>query len=160
MRALVRSVVVVALVFSSMTIAAAAPFAVPLIANAPLGSLIYSGASPSAAIGSAGELDVFMLSVDAGQTITIDVIPGTTLQPTVALKDPSNATLGAATASSPGQEALLQTVPTTTGGTYTIAVSGAAATTGSYSLRVILNAALENESHGGPGNGTLATAQD
>ena len=93
MCALVRSAVVVALVFSSMTIAAATPFPVPLAANAPLGSLVYSGASPSATIGSAGELDVFTLSLDAGQTITIDVMPGASLQPTINLKDSSNAAI-------------------------------------------------------------------
>src|SRR5262249_14561235 len=59
-----------------------------------------------------------------------------------------------------GQEAVLQTVPVSLGGTYTILVSGAAGTTGGYTVQVYLNAAVEAEEHGGPRNDTLATAQD
>jgi hypothetical protein len=46
------------------------------------------------------------------------------------------------------------------GGTYTILVSGAAGTTGGYTVQVYLNGAVEAEEHGGPRNDTLATAQD
>lgn len=44
--------------------------------------------------------------------------------------------------------------------TYLIEVAGVAGTTGRYSLEVILNSAVEDESHGGDSNNTLADAQD
>ena len=47
-----------------------------------------------------------------------------------------------------------------TAGTYTVTIGGGAGTTGTYAMQLILNAALENESHGGPSNDTLLTAQD
>src|SRR4029450_3075524 len=57
--------------------------------------------------------------------------------------------------------ALLQTISTTTGGTYSIVVGGAGSTTGSYTVQVALNAALEAEGLlPGATNATLATAQD
>jgi hypothetical protein len=68
--------------------------------------------------------------------------------------------VGSATAPAAGREAVLQTVPVSLGGAYTILVSGAAGTTGGYTVQVYLNAAVEAEEHGGPRNDTLATAQD
>ena len=74
--------------------------------------------------------------------------------------DPSSVLLGSATASQPGKNAVLQEVPATTLGTYTITVSGGAGTVGNYTVAVSLNAAFEAESIGGPSNDTPATAQD
>src|SRR5262249_44132760 len=112
----------------------------------------------------AGDTDSFTLAVDPGQTITVLVTPAPTspnnLLPTVSLFDPSSAFLGSATAPAALQKALLQTIPTTTGGTYTITVGGSGATTGLYTVRVTLNAALEDEANNGPTNNTLASAQN
>jgi PKD domain/RTX calcium-binding nonapeptide repeat (4 copies) len=86
--------------------------------------------------------------------------PSTALAPTVELRGPSGTLLGS-TSAGPGFNALLQTIPTTTGGTYSIAVGGASGTVGGYTVQVILNAALENEGTlPGVSNDTLATAQD
>ena len=70
-----------------------------------------------------------------GQTITVLVTPTPSgLQPTVTLLDPSASTIGSATAAVAGQPAMLQTVATTTGGTYTISVGGAGSTTGGFDM--------------------------
>jgi hypothetical protein len=134
------------------------PFPTPLDPNLPAGSLIYSG-STSGTI-SIGETDSFTLSLDAHQTITVDVVPSAPLAPRVEVRDPSNAVIASATAAGVGQEVVLETVPVTTAGTYTISVGGAGASTGAYTLNIILNAALENEGHGGSSDDTFATAQD
>jgi hypothetical protein len=80
------------------------------------------------------------------------------LAPILEIQDPWGAVLASTTAGQ-GQNAILQNVPTTTGGTYTINVGGAAGTTGLYTVRLVLNAVLEGESNGGSPNDTLATAQ-
>ncbi len=131
----------------------------PLEAEAPLGSLIYDP-SVTGMIDPAGDTDSFTIDVDAGQTFTVLVTPAAGLQPTIELRDPANTLIGSNTGGAAGAAAILQAIPTGSAGTYTMTVSGAAGTTGSYNLRVILNAALDNESHDGPTNDTLPTAQD
>ncbi len=135
-----------------------AAYPTPLSPKTPLGSLIYDP-SVTGVINPLGDTDSFTIDVDAGQTITVLVTPGAGLQPTIDLVDPSNAPVGSVTAAASGVEALLQTVPATNAGTYTITVGGAG-TTGIYTVQVVLNAALEDESHGGPANDTLLDAQD
>src|SRR5207253_615552 len=68
-------------------------------------------------------------SVSPTLTLTVDVI------------DPLGSIIAAATSAAAGQRLVLQTVPVTTAGTYTLLVSGAAGSTGSYTLQTILNAA-------------------
>lgn len=135
------------------------PFPTPLTAKFPAGSLIYSG-STTGNISVPEDANIFTLSLDAGQTISVNVVRSATLQPTVEVRDPSNNTIATATASAPGQEALIQTVPATTAGAYVFFVQGTAGTTGTYTLKITLNAALEFESHGFEGNDSLGTAQD
>jgi hypothetical protein len=135
-----------------------AAFPTPLTAKSPAGSLIYDP-SVSGLISPSGDTDTYTINVDPGQTITVLVDPASTLQPTIELRDSGGTVLGTATAAADGQDAVLQTVPTAAD-TYSIVVSGAAGTTGLFSLDVTLNAALESESHNGPSNDTLATAQD
>src|SRR5262249_6055418 len=136
-------------------------FPAPLAAKLPLGSLVYDPVA-SGVITPAGGTDSFTLNIDPGQKITVVVHPTVaTLQPTVTLTDPASATLGTASAAAANQDAILQTIPTTTGGVYTITVGGVGGTTGSYTVQVILNATDELERHPGqPTNNTAATAQD
>ncbi len=139
---------------------ATAVYPTPLVAKEPLGGMIYDP-SFTAAIGFAGDTDSFTLDVDAGQTITVLVDPATSeLQPTVELRAPGGGLLGSATAGAAGQSALLETVPATAAGTYTVTVGGEGGTMGLYTVRLTLNAALERESHGGPSNDTSATAEN
>lgn len=135
-------------------------FPVPLTALSPLGSLAYTG-STTGAIATPGEVDPFTLSVDAGQTITIVVTPGSaasSLRPTLLLRNPAGQIVATAEAPAAGGSAVLQLSPAAITGTYTIAV-GALAGADTYSLSVLLNAAVEAETVGGPSNDTRATAQ-
>lgn len=135
-------------------------FPLPLSAHDPAGSLIYS-TSLTRSIVVSGVTDKFTLAVDAGQTISVLVTPNTpSLKPMAQLLDPLNTIIAGGSATAAGRNALLQTVTATSGGTYTVAVGGAASTTGSYTVEVILNAALESESYlFGSNNDTLANAQ-
>jgi hypothetical protein len=93
-------------------------FPTPLTAVNPLGSLIYDP-SVSDTVNFAGDTETYTLAIDPGQTITVLVTPTSSgLRPSVQLIDPNNNVIGSATATAAGQKALLQTVPTTTGGTY------------------------------------------
>jgi hypothetical protein len=76
------------------------------------------------------------------------------LQPAVTLKAPLSVVLGSDSAGLAGESTGLQSVDTTTGGTYTVTVSGLAATTGSYTIQLILNGSFEQER-----NDTLDSAQ-
>ena len=134
-----------------------AAFPVPLAAVNPLGSLVYQG-SRTSAIGLAGSSENFTIALDPGQTLTAFVAPAGTLEPTVTVTAPGGAVLATATASALGQQALVQTVPIGSEGTYTVTVGGAAGT-GSYTLQLELNAAVESGLHGGPLNNTFATAK-
>ncbi len=133
-------------------------FPLPLGAEAPLGSLIYDSAA-IADIAASGETDSFTIDLNDGQTVSVVVDPDAGLRPTVELLDPGNASLGSATAAT-GENAVLQTIPTTGAGTYTVSVGGQLGTTGGYTVWLILNAAAEAESNDGPTNDTLASAQD
>ena len=134
-------------------------YPVPLVPKDPLGSLIYDP-PVWGVIGAAGDIDSYTIDVDAGQTITVVVDPGSTLQPTVVLSDSSGPIGGPVTAAAAGEDAVVQTAATTGGGTYTVTVSGWGSTTGSYRAEVILNAAVEDEEHDGPGNDDYPSAQD
>jgi Bacterial pre-peptidase C-terminal domain len=142
---------------ASETLAATVPFPA-LTGVKPFGSLIYEGSVDGTVPASATQS--FTLSVDASQTITVDVLPTVSLQATIELRDPSNNLIGSATAGAVGQEALLQTVPASSAGTYTITVGGANNTTGTFHVRAALNAMFESEAHGGPSDDDLGTAQD
>ena len=142
---------------ASETLAATVPFPA-LTGVKPFGSLIYEGSVDGTVPASATQS--FTLSVDASQTITVDVLPAVSLQATIELRDPSNNLIGSATAGAVGQEALLQTVPASSAGTYTITIGGANNTTGTFHVRAALNAMFEFEAHGGPSDDDLATAQD
>ena len=135
-------------------------FPTPMTSRQPSGSMIYDG-SLTRNIAFAGDVDSYTLTVDAGQTITVLATPtGTTLQPTIAIKNPSSVVIGSATATAAGQPALVQSVTATTSGVYTIEMSGAASTTGSESIHVALNAAQEREGRfAGAGNNSPGGAQ-
>ncbi|MGI6419918.1 MAG: S8 family serine peptidase [Thermoguttaceae bacterium] len=137
----------------------ATPFPAALAPKEPRGSLIYAGAT-SAFISYAGDVDRYLIDLAEGQTVTVVVDPQTSLQPAIELFGPSGQSLGTASAGAAGAESLLQTVPAASSGAYTVAVSGVDGSTGVYTVQVILNAALEAEAHGGPGNDSRGTAQN
>ena len=133
----------------------------PLVAVNPLGSLIYQTPYDShRLIAFTGDTDDFTINVDAGQTLTILVQPGFSLQASIEVRDPSNAVVGSATGASagsagdpPDRAAADRPAPTRS-------PSAAAGSLGTYSLGLTLNAALEEEAHGGTSNNDRASAQD
>ncbi|MCH7751227.1 MAG: DVUA0089 family protein [Planctomycetes bacterium] len=146
------------------------PYPVPLVPKEPLGSLIYDP-SLSGTIDPAGDTDSFLISVDPGQTITVVVESDSTLLPTIELvrtDDDGDVLLGSATAAAPGEDAVIQTAPTVGPlgqlgpgpSDYIVTVGGVEGTVGNYNVQFILNAAVEDESHYGPTNDTLAEAQN
>ena len=132
-------------------------FPVPLAAVQPLGSLVYSGGT-SDVIDFAGDNDTYDVSLDENQSVSIIVQGSGGLTPQVTLTTP-DPLVETATAAGPDGAAILQSIPTTFAGNYTIQVEGAGGTTGSYSLEIVLNAAVEAEAHGGSTNDDILTAQ-
>ena len=71
--------------------------------------------------------------------------------------DPSDNTIGTATAAAAGANVVLETVPITTAGTYSLVVSGSGGTTGNYTLQAILNAVYKQATDS---INTIGTAYD
>ncbi|WP_145266344.1 S8 family serine peptidase [Tautonia plasticadhaerens] len=136
----------------------------PFQAILPLGSLIHEASGGDGTIAYDGDADDYVVDVDPGQTITVLVVPspfGGAVQPRVELLDPSSNVVATAVAAAPGELVLLQTAPITVGGVYTLRISGDSGSQGLYSIpRVILNAAVEEETYSGAPNDDLGTAQD
>ena len=132
-------------------------------AKPPFGSLIYDSTMVGT-IAPATDQDRFTVSIDPNQRVSIAVMPtGNTLQPVVTLLDSSNHVIATNAAVSAGNAALLQSVSSsgTASELYTVQIEGAAGSTGGYSFRIALNAALEDESLiPGVSNDTIAAAQN
>jgi hypothetical protein len=130
-------------------------------AFAPLGGLVYRTEVAGRAVHATTDTDSFTVTLDAGQTLTLwasQVAGSTRLAIELFDAQTGGSSLGLAEASSLGQTVLLQTLAVT-GGSYRVEVRSLEGS-GQYSLKALLNAALENESVGGAGNNSLATAQD
>ena len=134
-----------------------APFPTPLTAESPLGSMVYDG-SVNGLVSFSTQTDNWTIALNAGQTLSAYVAPASTLRPILTIQDPTGATLGTTTASGAGAQAVVQTVTVSTTGTYTLVVSSAGGT-GSYTLGVELNSALDRALHGGAANTMLLTSQ-
>lgn len=133
--------------------------ALPLRFNHPLGGLIFDQTFQGT-IGPAGDADGFGISLDRNQTLTVLATCSGGLIGAVELRDQVDNVLAAASAEYPNQEIVLQSVPIPTSGQYRIVVRGLQETTGGFTGRLILNAAVEQEEHGGPGNDSYETAED
>ena len=123
------------------------------VAQAPLGSLVYS-APIIGNLSLPGLTDTFTVALDAGETVSLAVSPSSSLQPTVAVCDPSGNTLGSATATVSGGSAVVETVMATSSGNYSLNIGSVGTTTGTYAASFVLNAAV------GDGGDSLATAED
>ncbi|MEX0938585.1 MAG: Ig-like domain-containing protein [Pirellulales bacterium] len=128
-------------------------------AIAPLGSLVYrSEASPT--FDASGHTHTFPVQLDAGQTVTLLADPQSAgLDVSLVLKDGSSAIVASSDSGGTGQDELIQLFETGAGGSYTVEVTSVAGT-GDYTAQMILNAAAEEEEHGGASNDTAGTAQD
>jgi subtilisin family serine protease len=134
------------------------PFPSELTPLSPRGSLIYDG-TVAGAIGNGVDTDSFTLDLEAGQTISVVAASDTSLQSQISLYD-SMGLVATASAPAAGETALLQSVAIANSGTWTVTISSVGGTVGGYGARVILNAAVEEESNSGLGNDDLASAQD
>ena len=141
------------------------PAAGPVVAGAfefvpPPGSLIYQQAAEGS-VDFSGDESVLSINLDAGQTLSVAAVPvgGNSLRPEIEILDPSSLSLGLNTAVANGETAFLQTISASTAGTYEIRVRGAAGTTGSFDLQIVLNAAIEGESNGTGANGDFINAE-
>lgn len=118
-----------------------------VIASVP-GALVYQ-ASQDGTVGAVGEVDSIPVTLEPGQRMSVALSPSPTLQGRVQVLDANNSEIGLQTSAVVGSGVLLQSLPTTAGGTYTIKVSGASSTTGRYFTKVFLNAVVEQEGSSG-----------
>ena len=143
-------------------------------------ALGYIGPAPApyaydpAVVIPADDTDSFVVALDRNQTITVVVEPFEArytdshdpyiafheLSPTVELRDPGGTLMPTQPTTGIHPQRLIQTAAIDVAGEYTIIVGGIDNTLGAYRLRVILNAAVEEESLGRGGNGERALAQD
>ena len=132
---------------------------VPLTAIEPLGSLIYQTPYASSGVIAPGsDTDDFTIELDANQTVTLLVGASAGLQPTVALFDPPTTRSQHGHRPHARSEAVFQATLIPGAGTYRITV-GSASGQGLYSVQLIVNAAVEEEAHGGTVNNDPASAQ-
>jgi len=133
-------------------------FPVPLTPLAPAGGLIYAR-TVAGALNATNDVEEFTIELDRGQTASLVLIPQAGVRARLELLAPDGSLVGSAEGSANGQKVFLQTVPVVTGGTYRIQVSSVNGA-GTFNLRMILNAAIEAEWLGGPGNNSLPEAQN
>jgi hypothetical protein len=137
----------------------AVDFPTSLEAQAPTGSLIYDSTA-SGLVASADTIENLLVDLDDGQTVSIVVTTASSLQATITLQGPTGVPLAAAVASSAGETVRLNAIPIATPGSHSLVVRGVSGTTGSFTARLVLNAALELEGPGGSSNDTIAAAED
>ncbi len=122
----------------------------------PLGSLIYTGTEDPVLV-TPTDIDYLTVSLNAGETLTLLGVPTTpSLQLWLTVLDPSSNVVAYTEASAPGQDAVIETAPVTTTGTYTIVVYDVNGNIGQYSIQATLNAFVKT----GTSNDSIATAQD
>ena len=137
---------------------ASTAFPTPLPAQGLGGALVYEN-SLSETFDVPGEMDDYTLDVDAGQTLTILVTPGDPgLEVGIELFGTGGGSLGTASAPGAGEPVVLQTRAAGTDGQYRVELTSAGGS-GAYDVRVVLNAALEEEPLDGVGNDTTGAAQ-
>ncbi len=127
------------------------PLPVPLLAQQPLGSLIYS-TPPQAVFGwinSELDQDDWTIELDAGQTLSILLTPQGPLLGSLQVFGP-NGEIASATGVDAYYPLVLNSVPVDAAGLYTIRVSGGEGSDFNYSyysLEATVNAALEEEKY-------------
>lgn len=110
-------------------------------------------------ISGAADVDYFTIDLDAGQTLTVVADRALSLIPTIEVTGPQGTILGTAQAPEPGADTFVQNITVEQAGTYTLGLGGAAGTSGTARVQVLLNAGLELEARDGAFNNTFETAQ-
>ena len=133
------------------------PYPTSFEAVSPLGSLIYDSQPVTSEISFDGDTDTYTIDIGAGMTIAAAVDSHGVFMPEIELWDSSDAVIASSWDSNLGT--VLQSVAITTAGTYKIVVGGFQHR-GAYDLQIILNAAVEEEAHGGGHNEFMGWAQE
>ena len=118
------------------------PVTSPLLPRGPEGSLIHQ-TSFTGSIASGTDSDTHTMLLVAGQKLSISIDGNATLSPQVQLLAPSGEVLS--TASPSGNKAHLQLVSIPTSGVYSLLVTSAGSTEGSYVSTITLNAATDGD---------------
>ncbi len=124
----------------------------------PLGSMIGSYQA-NGEIATTNPLDEYLVSVEAGQRISVDIEPASGLQLKASFYSATRS-FGAVTASSPGERLYVNSFLVRRTGDYSIGVEGLEGTLGEYDITIRINAASELESVSNVANDSLADAQD
>ena len=133
-----------------------APFTTPFTPVPPLGDLIYTSTDDPVLV-TPTDVDSLTVSLNAGETLTLIGTPTTaSLQLAITILDPNFNAIASTTAAAQGDNAVIETAPIATTGTYTIEIFDANGNIGLYSVQAYLNAALKQ----GTSNDTIGTAQD
>lgn len=121
------------------------------------GSLVYGTALSGEIV--AGDVDGFLLGIDANQTITVVVTGENEFHPRVSIAAPTGTELRSVEASV-DEAVILEEVPAAVGGLYSLMVDSADGTIGRFDINILLNTALELESLGiGNSNNAADSAQ-
>jgi subtilase family serine protease/methionine-rich copper-binding protein CopC len=134
-----------------------ANFHLPFDAPPPAGSLVFTSSQQGLFQGSS-DADAFTIDLDASQTLSVLLRPGNaSIQGRLEVVGPDGTSIMAREGEA-GEALVLQTLPVTTAGTYTL-IATSLNGSGSYELTAVLNAAFEREIAGGSSNDTLADAE-
>ncbi|MEM9825059.1 MAG: CARDB domain-containing protein [Planctomycetota bacterium] len=130
----------------------------PLTPIEPIGSLIYQG-TQTGRFGVVGDVDTLTVDLQAGQQISVLLDPiDPTIRGAVEVFDPSGTSIGVVQAASAGEPVLIQSLPVTSAGMYSVALRGVAGQ-GEYSTSLQLNADFETETWSTEINDDLLSAQ-
>ena len=94
------------------------------------------------------DVDTLTIDLDAGQTLSLAMLPQAALAGQLRVLNPSDTEIATHTAAA-GDAIVVQTVPIATAGTYKVEVASDGSTSGTYDLELYLNALLEAESYNG-----------
>lgn len=122
-----------------------------------IGSLVYEGTGSGSLIDDT-DVETITIGTDPGQVLSVVVTGDPGLIPNIEILDPAEVSLATATGTS--ATTVLQTAPLDAGGNYQILITAAPGTGGAFSVEFLLNAAVETEGKGGPGNNSMIEAQD
>lgn len=124
-----------------------------------LGSLQLEQTIPGS-IQDSSDLDTFVVSLEANQSISVVVKGDASLQPKVRILNPSAILQASASSFTPGDPVYVQSVAVNSTGNYSVEVSSTGGTTGDYEVTIIVNGDVELEELGAIDNDTLGTAQN
>lgn len=126
----------------------------------PLGSLIYQKLDWGDFDPDLPDTHLYSLDLDANQRLSALVAPQSPdLRARIAVTGPGGFSLGPIDAGAPGEWVGFQTISVEQRGTYSIEIDRLEGA-GSFELRLLLNAAIEQERGTEASNDTLATAED